>query len=100
MRTLANRSVSSACRFALCLAARLVPGELSDDWRREWLGDLWRWTLDAAESGAHDARWALLIHTREAIRHALRARFRTDPGIEELRAVSGSPALCLALGTL
>jgi hypothetical protein len=100
MRPLAHWCVSSACRFVLRLAARLVPAELSEDWRREWLGDLWRWTLDAAESGARDARWALLIHTCEAVRHALRARFRTDPGREELRSVSGSPTLCLALGAL
>lgn len=100
MRSLAHRSVSFACRFALRLAANVVPAELSDNWRREWLGDLWLWTLDAAESGARDARWALLTHTREAIRHALRARFRSDPGIEELRSLSGSPALCMALGAL
>lgn len=100
MRTLANRSVLSACRFVLRLAARLVPAELSDDWRHEWLGDLWRWTLEAAESGACDARWALLTHTREAILHALRSRFRTDPGREGLRSVSGSPAICLTLGAL
>jgi len=100
MRPFASRSVSSACRLALRLAARLVPAELSDDWRREWVGDLWLWTLDAAESGTPDAQWALATHTREAIRHALRARFRTDPGREELRSVSGSPAFCLALGAL
>lgn len=100
MRTLAHRFISSACRFALRLAAILVPAEMSDDWRREWLGDLWKWTLEAAESGAGDARWALLAHTREATGHALRARFRSDPGREELRLVSGSPALCLALGAL
>jgi hypothetical protein len=99
-RLFANWCVSSACRSALRVAAWLVPAELYDDWRREWRGDLWLWTLDAAESGAPDARWALLIHTRESLRHALRARFRSDPGREEVHGWLGSPAFCLALGVL
>ena len=95
-----HRIVSFACRFALQTAARLVPGELRGEWRTEWLGPLWRWTLDAAESGTSDARWALLRHTREATRAAFQSRFRSDPGTEELRDWLGRPAACLALGGL
>jgi hypothetical protein len=94
------RIVSSACRFALQGAARLVPGELRDEWRNEWLGSLWHWTLDAANAAAPDARWALLTHTRDAIRAAIGARFRSDPGTEEIRSMIGRPAVCLALGAL
>jgi hypothetical protein len=99
MRSLSHWIVSFTCRFALRIAAKLVPGELRDCWREDWSGDLWRWTLHAAESGAPDARWALLVHTRDAIRAAMHARFRSDPGSEELGDWLGSPKLCLLLGT-
>ena len=94
------RIVSCVCRFALHLAVRLVPGELRAEWQGEWLGGLWYWTLDAANSAVPDARWALLRHTRDAIRAAVRARFRSEPGAEELRSMMGRPGLCLALGPL
>ena len=59
--------VIAACRFALHVAERIVPSELRGEWRTEWLGDLWHWTLRAANSSAPDARFALLTHTREAV---------------------------------
>ncbi len=94
------RIVSTACRIALQLAARLVPCELCAEWRSEWLGGLWQWTLQAANRGAPDARWALLRHTRDAFRLALRERFHSEIGAEELRAAAGRPAVCLAVGAL
>ena len=91
---------SFSCRCALRVAARLVPGELRDEWQADWSGPFWRWTLQAAESGTPDARWALLTHTRDAVRAAALARFHSDPGVEQLRDWCGNPKLCLALGAL
>lgn len=91
---------SFSCRCALRVAAALVPRELRDEWQVDWTGPLWRWTLDAAASGAPDARWALLIHTRDAVRAAAFARFHSDPGVEQLRDWYGNPKLCLVLGVL
>lgn len=94
------RIVTQAFRFVLHVAASIVPGEMRDEWRHEWLGDLWRWTLEAANSSAPDARFALLTHTRDALRAAIQARFQSELGLEEVRSTLGRPGLCLALGVL
>ena len=90
--------VSFACQFALRSAARLVPEELRGQWEAEWHGELWRWTRKAAESGTQDARWALLTHTRDAIREAIAARFHSDPGMDAVHDWLGNPRVCLASG--
>src|SRR5579871_6028715 len=86
-----------ALRALLWCAEWLVPESLRTDWREQWRGHLWLWILKAAKSGAPDSRFALMTHTRDAVRAAIRARFYTEPGLEALRRVFGSPGFCLAL---
>lgn len=76
--------------MAVILAEKLVPARLRDEWREEYTGTFFEWTLDAAASGTPDSRFALLGHTRRALRSALRARFSAEQ--------FGTPAFCLGFG--
>ncbi len=62
----------------LRFAERLVPARLRDEWREEYTGAFFEWTLEAAEQGTPDSRFAVLGHTRRAVRSALRARFSAE----------------------
>ena len=78
------------CRGLVWTAEKLVPASTRDEWRDEYSGQLWQWTLDAAIAGTGDSRFALKAHTRRAIRSALRARFCAEQ--------FGAPAFCLGIG--
>ena len=67
-----------------------MPARVRDEWREEYSGAFFDWTLDAAEQGTPDSRFALLGHTRRAVRAAVQARFSP----EQL----GTPAFCLSIG--
>ena len=55
---------SLACRAVLWFADKLVPASLRAEWRDEYAGAFWEWTLKAAAAGTPDSRFALLGHTR------------------------------------
>jgi len=78
------------CRGLVWTAEKLVPASARDEWREEYSGQLWQWTLEAAIAGTGDSRFALKAHTRRAMRSALRARFCAEQ--------FGAPALCLGAG--
>jgi hypothetical protein len=77
-------------------AAKLVPAEHAAAWSEEWLGSLWRWTLEAAAAGQTDSASALVAHTRSAAREAFLLRFRDEATIESWRRFRGRPSTCLA----
>jgi hypothetical protein len=81
---------SLACRAVLWFADKLVPASLRAEWRDECAGAFWEWTLKAAAAGTPDSRFALVGHTRRAVRAALQARLRPEQ--------FGGPAFCLGLG--
>lgn len=74
----------------LRFADKLVPSRLREDWREEYTGAFFEWALEAAEQGTPDSRFALLGHTRRAVRSALRARFSAEQ--------FGTPTFCLGAG--
>ena len=78
------------CRGLVWTAEKLVPASARDEWRNEYSGQLWHWTLDAATAGTGDSRFALKAHTRRAVRSALRARFCAEQ--------FGTPAFSLGAG--
>jgi hypothetical protein len=78
------------CRVIVWIAEKLVPASSRGEWCEEHSGQLWQWTLAAAAAGTGDSRFALIAHTKRAVRAALKARFSP----EQL----GSPAFCLSLG--
>ena len=78
------------CRGLVWTAEKLVPASARDEWRDEYSGQLWQWTLDAAIAGTGDSRFALKAHTRRAVRSALRIRFCAEQ--------FGTPAFCLGAG--
>jgi hypothetical protein len=78
------------CRGLVWTAEKLVPASARDEWREEYSGQLWQWTLDAARAGSGDSRFALKAHTRRAVRAALATRFCAEQ--------FGSPAFCLGAG--
>ncbi|MEO8052864.1 MAG: ABC transporter permease [Acidobacteriota bacterium] len=78
------------CRGLVWTAEKLVPASDRDEWRDEYSGQLWQWTLDAAIAGTGDSRFALKAHTRRAVRAALRTRFCTEQ--------FGTPTFCLSAG--
>ena len=71
-------------------AEKLVPASARDEWREEHSGQLWQWTLDAAAAGTGDSRFALIAHTRRAVRSALQARLSPEQ--------FGRPEFCLGAG--
>jgi len=81
---------SLACRAALWFSAKIVPASLRAEWDEEFSGAFWAWTLEAAAAGTPDSRFAMLGHTRRAVRAAFHARFR--------REQFGGPGFCLGLG--
>jgi hypothetical protein len=78
------------CRGLVWTAEKLVPASARDEWREEYSGQLWQWTLDAAAAGTGDSRFALKSHTRRAVRSALRTRFCAEQ--------FGAPGFCLGAG--
>jgi len=78
------------CRVMVWAAEKLVPASARDEWQEEHSGQLWQWTLSAAAAGMGDSRFALMAHTRRAVRAALQARLR--------REQFGAPVFCLGLG--
>ncbi len=74
----------------LRFSERLVPARLREEWREEYAGAFFEWTLEAAEQSTPDSRFALLGHMRRAVRSALRARFSAEQ--------FGSPTFCLGAG--
>lgn len=79
-----------ACRVIVWAAERVVPRLARGQWREEHSGSLWHWTLDAAAAGTGDSRFALIAHTRRAVRAAVQARLAPEQ--------FGGPAFCLGLG--
>jgi len=92
------RFVVWACRMAMWAAEKLVPAEHAVAWREEWLGTLWRWTLEAAWLGRSDSASALIAHTRCAVRQAFVLRFRDEATTESWRRLRGRPSTCLSFG--
>jgi hypothetical protein len=90
-------ALTLACRASLWASGKIVPNALSQAWREEWAGDLWRWMLQAAETGDRESIHALVDHVRRALRSAFDARFQTEVGIAEVRTLIGSPRFCLTL---
>ena len=88
-----------ACRWLMWISEKLVPPSARGDWREEHYGRLWHWTLEAAAAGAPDSRFALLEHTKRAVRSACRARFRRDQ-FDSPAFVLGSGAVCLLVLTI
>ncbi len=82
--------LSVACRSILWVAGKLTPPPLRGEWREEYCGALWQWTLRAAAAGTPDSRFALLDHTRRALHAAVEARFR--------REQFSGPLFCLGVG--
>ena len=78
------------CRVMVWAAEKLVPASARDEWQEEHSGQLWHWTLAAAAAGTSDSRFALMAHTRRAVRAALQARLRPEQ--------FGGPGFCLGLG--
>jgi len=78
------------CRGLVWTAEKLVPASARDEWREEYSGQLWQWTLDAAIAGTGDSRFALQAHTRRAVLSALRIRFSAEQ--------FGAPGFCLGAG--
>jgi len=89
-----------ACRVILGASEKLVPEALRETWHEQWRGDLWRWMLSTAEAGDSEGRFALLSHTKQAVRDAWAARFRSDPGAAGVSELLGHPRFCLALCAL
>ena len=79
-----------ACRAMVWTAEKLVPASAREQWREEHSGQLWEWTLKAADAGTGDSRFALKSHTRRAVHAALAARFNAEQ--------FGRPGVCLAIG--
>jgi hypothetical protein len=78
------------CRGLVWTAEKLVPASARDEWREEYSGQLWQWTLEAAIAGTGDSRFALKAHTRRALRSAVQARFCAEQ--------FGAPVFCLGAG--
>ena len=86
-----------ACRLLVWISEKLVPHSARADWREEHSGGLWKWTLEAAAAGAPDSRFALLEHTRQAFRSAVRARFRREQFDDPWFILGSGAALILIL---
>lgn len=89
--------ISLACRWLVRIAGRLVPESQREQWEAEHAGEIWEFTLIAARRETPDSRFALIAHTRAALRSAFHARFRSEEAREHWQRVRGHPALCLGV---
>jgi len=77
-------------------AEKLVPASSRDQWCDEHSGQLWQWTLAAAAAGTGDSRFALIAHTKRAVRAALQARLSPEQlGRPELPLGAGAAVLLI-----
>src|SRR5579884_133146 len=85
------------CNLMVRVAAQLVPAAQRDDWRREWLAEIWhRWQfLFYAGVWDHRQSWALMRNCLGVFPDAIWHFALQDPVQERIRGWARSPWTCL-----